>query len=274
MGGLYSSLKWTNILNFMKYMSGDWQLQLSRLNMTMILVIFVIFYIVQIKACQEEVIEGQYQDFRSCTNQYIREALKLQSGCQLHPIPLMLPFPDRNKTKWQQMTPTHVEVSQCSGACPGPTDCTPLKTKKRKIPLMLGRCGAIGGKCEKQCATVEVEEHIECGCSCHLIKDDCRNITHQLNLAKCECECKDAKAKRLCLDQGRIWEDKTCTCGCPSSNLCPSGSTLSNVTCLCEINAAYDTTDITLMRSGLHIIMKWEYIAIGILLLTHIYRYI
>merc|ERR1712224_830581 len=134
------------------------------------------------------------------------------------------------------MTPTHIEVLRCTGACLGTTDCTPLKTVMREISVMLGNCGISEGMCEKQCATVTVEEHMECGCSCKLKQDDCRPKKHRLNSAKCECECENENAKRLCLDQGRLWDENSCTCGCPSSNLCSSESTYSNVTCQCDIN--------------------------------------
>ena len=38
---------------------------------------------------------------------------------------------------------------------------------------MVGKCGVSVGKCEKECATVTLEEHTKCGCGCQLDRVDC-----------------------------------------------------------------------------------------------------
>ena len=47
-------------------------------------------------------------------------------------------------------------------------------TKKRRVAVLLGRCPLGGGKCEKECASVEVEDQLECQCGCRQQAEECR----------------------------------------------------------------------------------------------------
>merc|ERR1712088_944882 len=83
-------------------------------------------------------------------------------------------------------------MMQCDGGCHrGSQGCIATATRTREVSVMVGKCGVSVGKCEKECATVTLEEHTKC-------------------------ECKDVEAKRSCLEQGRTWEEDSCTCGCPA----------------------------------------------------------
>ena len=60
------------------------------------------------------------------------------------------------------MTPTHVEIMQCSGGCHrGNQACVPTLTQEKEVSVMLARCGIQTGKCEKECASLVVVEHLE-----------------------------------------------------------------------------------------------------------------
>jgi len=99
---------------------------------------------------------------------------------------------------------------------------------------MVGKCGVSVGKCEKECATVTLEEHTKCGCGCQLDRVDCElDGLHRFKSELCQCECLDVAAKRSCLEQGRTWAESTCTCGCAAATQCLPGWTWETGTCSC-----------------------------------------
>ena len=103
------------------------------------------------------------------------------------------------------MTPTHVEIMQCSGGCHrGNQACVPTLTQEKEVSVMLARCGIQTGKCEKECASLVVVEHLECGCDCSQeARESCSSASHVFNSDTCECQCRDSAAKQECLDQVR-----------------------------------------------------------------------
>jgi len=154
---------------------------------------------------------------------------------------MALPWP--NNTNVHQMTPTHVEVYQCDGGCHHSSkECKPTKTRVKKVPVILGKCGLGAGRCEKECAHTLIEEHLECGCECGIKKEECESVTHKFRSETCGCECRDYEGKRKCLNQGRSWSDKTCSCGCPQDNTCPVGISYDDIECMC-LTAEKEITD-------------------------------
>ena len=139
---------------------------------------------------------------------------------------------------------------------------------------MVGKCGVSVGKCEKECATVTLEEHTKCGCGCQLDKVDCElDGLHKFKEELCECECKDIEAKRSCLEQGRTWEENSCTCGCPALKSCAPGNVYSATTCMCE-PSEIDTESKKKIGDGdmsakdyINRMLGWEIVTIAILLL-------
>ena len=102
---------------------------------------------------------------------------------------LKVPWP--SNSSYSQLTPSHVVVRRCSGGCHGGlTSCVPTKTDKRKVSVLLARwvwpvvhlvlaldqlrCPLGGGSCQKECATLEVEDELACGCGCRLDPSSCR----------------------------------------------------------------------------------------------------
>ena len=138
------------------------------------------------------------------------------------------------------MTPTHIRVQRCEGGCHQTEhSCTALSTLEKKVPVMFGKCGLNVGKCEKECAHVTVEEHTACGCACDLRHEECDSVTHNYLPELCVCECRNTRDKRDCLDQGRAWSEKSCSCGCPLALVtqCPEGYSYDyNTTCSCISN--------------------------------------
>ena len=103
---------------------------------------------------------------------------------------LKVPWP--SNSSYSQLTPSHVVVRRCSGGCHGGlTSCVPTKTDKRKVSVLLARwvwpvvhlvlaldqlrCPLGGGSCQKECATLEVEDELACGCGCRLDPSSCRS---------------------------------------------------------------------------------------------------
>jgi hypothetical protein len=168
------------------------------------------------------------------------------------------------------MTPTHVSVLQCGGGCHrGSEGCLAVRTRRREVSVMVGRCGVSVGKCEKECAVVSVEEHTECGCGCQLDRGDCEaSGLHKFKKELCACECRDTEAKRRCLEQGRTWAEASCTCGCPAVLSCTSGSAYSPTTCMCEpvTEAVNVDEEDRAPRSSGSALLSGEIIIIGVLL--------
>ena len=152
-------------------------------------------------------------------------------------LTVLFVFPNLQLTlSSHQMTPTHVEVQQCGGACHRSSQgCVPTKTREREVWVMVGRCGIQTGKCEKECASITVVDHLECGCDCREEeRESCPQESHSYNLDTCQCECRDRRAKQACLDQGQSWSESSCQCQCRQPpSLCSDGLVFSNVTCTC-----------------------------------------
>ena len=175
-----------------------------------------------------------------------------------------------NFTSVDHVSPSHVTVLRCSGGCH--TDhqsCVALKKKRRKVAVMLGKCQQVnGGRCGKECTSVEIEDEVECGCGCRRQSEEC-SVYQEWKSETCECECKDRKAKRDCLDlgQNKVWNTVKCECVCSQDIKCSHGM-LNRATCQCEdrkpksLYSSFATKRVE--RSDTNII-EWEYIVIIIL---------
>ena len=108
-----------------------------------------------------------------CVSSHMKQASRVNVRCRLNNVAVQLPWP--NNTDVHQMTPNHVLVQQCEGGCHqgGRQRCIATKTRTRGVPVILGKCGIYEGKCDKECATIVVEEHSKCGCACQLSWEDC-----------------------------------------------------------------------------------------------------
>jgi len=137
-------------------------------------------------------------------------------------------------------------------------------TRVREVQVILGKCPVSGGKCEKECASVEVEDEVECECGCR--KKECGEKAEWMS-DTCECECKDSVGRTECLEGGYVWDSTQCQCGCPAILSCHSGMEFSMDTCQCQ--PSIHTQDIQTLereeRSEAQSIITWEYITIAVL---------
>ena len=237
-----------------------------------LLVLLVMLKYSLTSGCTEESVSAKYSAQGSCSGGHIGKALKAQAKCEPRMVVVQLPWPNSTMVGGgvQQMTPTHVALMQCDGGCHRDSQgCIATATRTREVSVMVGKCGVSVGKCEKECATVTLEEHTKCGCGCHLDRLQCEHDgLHKFKKELCQCECKDVEAKRSCLEQGRTWEEDSCTCGCPAVLSCTSGSVYSFTTCMCEPEETNDllTKEDRAPRSNKSSIFSGEIIIIGVLL--------
>ena len=66
-------------------------------------------------------------------------------------------------------------------------------TRTRTIPVMLGMCGVKAGLCDKECATITVQEDATCQCSCpQETRQRCEaSREHEWREESCQCQCLD-----------------------------------------------------------------------------------
>ena len=165
-----------------------------------------------------------------------------------------IPWP--SNSSYDQLTPSHVTVKRCSGGCHGGlTSCVPTSTQMRKVSVLLARwvlgflffcrftccprCPLGGGSCQKECATLEVEDELACGCGCRLEPSSCRSKDQEWREETCSCQCRDTAATTTCLQGGRAWDHQSCQCLCPPSDPCPEDHTHDPVTCTCVAPEVY-----------------------------------
>ena len=152
-----------------------------------------------------------------------------------------MPWP--NNTDVHQLTPSHVVVKRCSGGCHNSdSTCVPRVTRVRHVSVMMGKCPVGGGKCDKECASLQVEDEIECECGCSKhVQMEClqRKDTHVFSQDSCQCQCKDQDTRRQCLETpGKVWDSSSCTCICQSHDTCHTGLKYNEDTCTCEPTGA------------------------------------
>jgi len=172
----------------------------------------------------------------ACSRDHITDSLRGLAPCR--PRDKVIPVPWPNNTDIHQLSPSHVVVRRCSGGCHGSSSCVAVMTRVRQVSVMMGKCPVGGGKCDKECAILEVEdeEECECGCAKHL-EEECqaKKETHSWRGESCECQCKDQEARRRCLDSpSRLWSSSSCSCLCNTLSSCPTGLTHDPATCSCQ----------------------------------------
>jgi len=215
-------------------------------------------------ACSANLADASFSDTESCTSSHIIEAVEQDKLCSPRSVVVQLPWPNNTYTK--QMTPSHIELLQCTGGCHRTSrSCIPTHTRQRKVPVLIAKCGVSSGKCEKQCVDYHVEDHITCACECNVTEDACNSATHYHNNDLCSCECKDIIGKRDCLDQNKIWDEMSCKCGCPVHQTCSDKMEFSNVTCTCEtvkLNNEIEIQDDRIECNKIYSSLNWELVII------------
>lgn len=85
--------------------------------------------------------------------------------------------------------------------------------------------------CDKECASIEIEEHTECKCACALSPRDCTE-RQQFVSSECACKCTNTNERRECYESGKVWNPSSCACTCPAHK-CSLGAHLDELTCMC-----------------------------------------
>ena len=151
----------------------------------------------------------------------------------------MIPVPWPNNTDVHQLTPSHVVVKRCSGGCHNSGTCVARVTRVRNVSVMMGKCPVGGGKCDKECASLQVEDEVECECGCSKhVQATCQEkpSTHMFNKDTCECQCKDQDARKKCFETpGKVWDSSSCSCICGQDTTCHTDQEFYNDTCTCQL---------------------------------------
>jgi len=205
----------------------------------------------------------------TCSQAHISNSLRGEAPC--HPRDKVIKVPWPNNTDVHRVTPTHVTVRRCSGGChQDHQSCVASMTRVREVQVILGKCPVSGGKCEKECASVEVEDEVECECGCR--RKECGEKAEWMS-DTCECECKNTVARTECLEGGYVWDSKQCRCGCPHTTSCNSGMEFNQATCSCQPSISFNEVQIVEReeRSDPKVFITWEYIVIIILGILNIF---
>lgn len=181
----------------------------------------------------------------TCNKVHISSSLRQLSPCEPREKVIAVSWP--NFTSVDHVSPSHVTVLRCSGGChTNQQSCVASKRKKRQVAVMFGKCKHVnGGRCKKECNSVEVEDETECQCSCRGKKDECSE-NQEWKSDMCECQCKDTKSKRECLEwgNGKVWDSSKCECVCSNTLECTNGKFNSH-TCKC-----YETSNLSIESSN------------------------
>jgi len=182
--------------------------------------------------CDSSMTEASYLPSVTCSRDHVSQSLSSLAPCTPRDKVVKVPWP--SNSSYDQLTPSHVTVRRCSGGCHGGlTSCVPTSTQLRKVAVLLARCPLGGGSCQKECATLEVEDELACGCGCRLEPSSCRSEDQEWREETCSCQCKDTKATTTCLQVGRVWDHQSCQCLCPPTNPCPADQTHDPSSCSC-----------------------------------------
>merc|ERR1711915_87070 len=109
----------------------------------------------------------------TCNQFHISSSLRQLSPCEPREKVIAVSWP--NFTSIDHVSPSHVTVLRCSGGChTNHQSCVASKKKKRQVAVMFGKCKHVnGGRCKKECNSMEVEDETECQCGCRGKKDEC-----------------------------------------------------------------------------------------------------
>lgn len=74
----------------------------------------------------------------------------------------------------------------------------PSRPSKVEVPVMFVMEGFRTGMLDTRCGVVNVEEHVDCQCGCHVTRESCiPNIQH-FNNQTCQCVCNNQHLAALC----------------------------------------------------------------------------
>ena len=114
-----------------------------------------------------------------------------------------------------QVVPDTVPVERCQGGCSLPAHaCHPTQVVEREVEVMLVLARWPHGEHQVVCSSLQVEDHLDCGCGCEVKPEHCSH-RHYYQESTCRCLCRHTEERGVCIESGRTWDHNTCTCTCP-----------------------------------------------------------
>ena len=114
-----------------------------------------------------------------------------------------------------QVVPDTVPVERCQGGCSLPAHaCHPTQVVEREVEVMLVLARWPHGEHQVVCSSLQVEDHLDCGCGCEVKPEHCSH-RHYYQESTCRCLCRHTEERAVCIESGRTWDHNTCTCTCP-----------------------------------------------------------
>ncbi|XP_046394383.1 balbiani ring protein 3-like [Ischnura elegans] len=128
------------------------------------------------------------------------------------------------------IVPSKVVVNRCDGMCHAKQSC--LATEMKEIPIVVQQLNLQDPAAMPKCGVVYVEEHLRCKCQCTVMKEHC-NEKQDYQPGECMCLCMNDDDRRQCLEEGKQWDDSTCSCQCPLEQECSTGEVWVHKYCSC-----------------------------------------
>ena len=114
-----------------------------------------------------------------------------------------------------QVVPDTVAVSRCKGGCNLPAhSCHPTQVVEKEVEVMLVLARWPQGEHQVVCSSIQVEDHLACGCGCEVKPEHCSQ-RHYYQESTCRCLCRHTEERTVCIESGLTWDHNTCTCTCP-----------------------------------------------------------
>ena len=114
-----------------------------------------------------------------------------------------------------QVVPDTVAVSRCKGGCNLPAhSCHPTQVAERQVEVMLVLARWPQGEHQVVCSSIQVEDHLACGCGCAVKPEHCSQ-RHYYQESTCRCLCRHTEERAVCIESGRTWDHNSCSCNCP-----------------------------------------------------------
>ena len=140
-----------------------------------------------------------------------------------------------------QVVPDNIPVERCLGGCHLPAhSCHPIQVRQRQVEVMLVLARWPQGELQVVCDSIQVEDHLTCGCGCEVKPEHCSK-RHFYQETTCRCLCRHSEERSTCIESGRTWDQSTCTCTCPRHTWtsCSTGYVFDySSTCSCVLISA------------------------------------
>ncbi|KAG8235591.1 hypothetical protein J437_LFUL016190 [Ladona fulva] len=131
--------------------------------------------------------------------------------------------------------PSCTRVDRCGGCCSHSLlSCQPSLTEIVNFQVIVSQYN--GAKNLKYVGKelVPIEQHLKCKCDCIMKEKDCNDF-QEYRAKECQCVCLNVDDEEKCNSERatKLWDPKTCTCGCRDLKECTTGYYFDEKTCSC-----------------------------------------